>query len=105
MKITLLPDMERRIAMIKEFRNLFGTGLKEAKNFVEALCDSHQFTLEIPAIASIFPDENTINNSVYFRVNPTNQTIIKEIQILAKQCIECGSYNIAKDLINILEEN
>lgn len=106
MKVTLKTESNSKIPPIKEFRKLFNSGLKEAKEFVEDLMDSPNKTLEIPneIIGSISSDDE-INNSVYFCIYNSKEDILEEILELSKKSIDMGCYDIVHKLINILEEN
>jgi len=109
-KFKYCPD-GKKIAMIKELRGLFGCGLREAKDFVETMLEHNSNTFTVPADVLNATHQPTLKwtDSQYFELvsggkpDVLSDTVIPAIRSLVAIAMENDEFQLARDLIAIME--
>jgi hypothetical protein len=103
-EIKIINDNGRKIAMIKELREIFKADLKESKEFVEALLKERNRQAIIPD--RIIGTNNLVAVSVDISKSRHFRCVVdfdQEIRVLAISAISLNEFSTAKSLINILD--
>ena len=98
-----------KIRCIKGLRALTGLGLREAKEFVEEVQANKKVTIAM----NITDASESANEAIKLLANggivvldsdgESRKMILDEIKILASKSVEASQYDIARQLISILE--
>ena len=107
MLIRLVHYNGKKIAAIKEFRNLFCAGLREAKDAVDSMID---FGTDIDgaALGVRLPSRKEVDDSEYFRVVSagavTLEDLKSDIRKMVTDTIDMKEFGAATALIDALKE-
>lgn len=94
-----LGNPERKIQAIKDFRNISGYGLKEAKNVVDEVLDNSEPTVELtPMAVSKLKKEPLFEFSFY-----SHDELRPKMEELVVRLMEQEYFDVAKQMIDVLE--